>query len=606
MHRSDTIHPRTPGLCPLVLTAAVACTGGPAGDQAGPAPGWRVDGPPGAQPALTVQDGWTTLDTPAQGHPIRVCHPLAMGGQVRARLDWPWSVVSKAGDAPVTTILATYQAADGGALRGPGGQQRLLTLRGEGAANAEQRTRALLSSPAEASAAELCLQARGLAGATLRLGEPALSSIEPAGQPTWPNLVVVVVDALRADAIGTYGAAPSPTPAIDAFAQGALVLEHAWTQYTWTGPSFVSYISSRWARSHGWVSSWADRGALRPRPGAESPTLPAVLRDAGYLCVGLNANGYLDWLDASELGFDQWSFEGDAPAVDAALRELALWPHDGRPNLLYLHLMATHHPLCPSDASQRAAGVSIDPALYGARDNKCPGGGLGQDAQDYLDQGLTEAEHLAIYQRAYAAAVRDADRHFGRVLEALQQHGLTDSTVVVFMSDHGELLGEHGHNGHGPWVWEPLARVPLLISGPGITAGRRREGVARLIDLAPTLLDSAGLLDRQPEAWQGRSLLRPHDDPALAVTERQAWVAFTVDGQHKRIADADSGELRGLYDLMADPGELRPVEPRAGDTFSDLDDVSHAWLDQTPVARPQGEQADGRLEEVLRGLGYVE
>ena len=597
-------HRRARVLSLAAFAVLAACGAEPPAVAPAPTTSWQVVAPPGEQPLLELREGWAVLRTPTQARPTQVCHPIPMAGHGRARLDWTWRVSSHAPETAVVQVTVAYQSAEGGPLRGPGGQQRLLTLRGESAANTDRHTQSLLSSPPGAQGAELCLQARGLAQAEIRLGTPRATALEPSESSDLPNLLVVVVDALRADALGVYGAEPSPTPVLDGFAERALVFDPAWTQYTWTGPSFISYMSSRWARSHGWVSSWADRRAVRPRPGAALPTLPGVLKDAGYLCVGLNANGYLDWLDASQLGFDQWSFEGDGPAVDAALRELSHWPDDARPNFLYLHLMATHHPLCPSPGSQQAAGLAIDPALYGPRDNKCPEGGLGQIAQDYADRGLSEQEHLALYQQAYAAAVRDADRHLGRVLGALDDQGLADSTIVVFASDHGELLGEHGHNGHGPYVWEPLARVPLLMAGPGIPAGRSDSGVARLIDLAPTLLDAAGIDERTPPSWQGRSLLRPAESPPLAVTERQEWVAFTTDGHHKHIVDTREQAPGDWYDLRADPGELQPLG--MSDTFGPLDDVSREWLEQAPVASPDGEDADGQLEEVLRGLGYVD
>ncbi len=602
---------RTPAPTPHVpllglLAALSACGQGAQPLPAASPSGWTVDGPPDQRPEAQQQGEWTVLSLPEQGQASQVCHPLSMQALSRARLDWRWSVASQAPDSSVAQLVVSYLQADGGPLRGPGGQQRLLTLRGQQAASTEQRTRALLSSPAQAEGARLCLQLRGQPGAQLRLGQPSLVPLEPMGAPEPPNLLVVVVDALRADALGAYGAALGSSPEVDRFSERSLLVEHAWTQYTWTGPSFISYMSSRWARSHGWVSSWADRSAIKPRPGSDLPTLPGVLRDAGYVTVGLNANGYLDWLDASQLGFDQWSYEGDIPAIQAAQRELAYWPHDGRPNFLYVHLMATHHPLCPSQDAQRTAGVSIDPTLYRRPDNKCPRGGLTQVAADYAADGLGPQQHLATYRDAYRAAVLDADRHFGRLLQTLDEQDLLSNTVVVFASDHGELLGEHGQNGHGPWVWEPLAHVPLLLAGPGIPHSRQQQGVARLIDLAPTLLDAMGLADRQPPSWQGRSLLRDVPSPPLAVVERETWVATTLDGRHKRIATLDGSDPAQRYDLMADPGELVPTPADTSTGADVLESVSQAWLEQTPVAAPQGEQAGPELEEALRELGYVE
>ncbi len=574
-----------------------------------PVPGaWRVEGPRELPVSLERDGESTRVKLPPDGRGLQLCHPFDMAGRVRARLELDWSLSSQADPGAVVHLLARYHTEGGEPVRGPGGEQRLLTLRGvQTHTQAQRQTQALLTSPRDAQGGSLCMRVRGHRQAELSLAPPSLEPLEPleAGEgPPPPNLLIVVVDALRADALGPYGAGPTASPTLDRFAHQARAWDDVWTQYTWTGPSFVSYISSRWARSHGWTASWADRSAVKPRPGAEVPTLPAVLREAGYLTVGLNANGYLDWLDASQLGFDQWSYEGDTPALKAALRELSHWSTDGRPNLLYLHLMATHHPLCPSASSQQSLGLRIDPGIYQGGDNKCPQGGLTQQASDY-DQ-LDEAQHLALYRQAYQAAVLDADRAFGRLLEGLDEHGLRDHTIVVFTSDHGELLGEHGHNGHGPWVWEPLTRVPLLIGGPGVSPGRERERVARLIDLAPTLLDLVGLSARRPAAWQGRSLFSPPEGAPLAVSEREGLVAYTLDGRHKRIDHAATGVPVGLFDLVSDPGELQGSRDEQAPGFEQLHARSRAWMDDTPRAQPAAGQPDEALGEVLEALGYVE
>ncbi len=588
--------------CALLALAQVACD-----EERTPrrTAGWVVHGPAAEGTEIELRDGYTRLSLPPGEKGTETCHPLDITGHSRGRLDWVWQVGTEAPAEAVILAVASYLDAEGRPIRGPGGQQRLLTLRGQ-QVTGQHHTETLLSSPGKATSARLCLQLRSFPQAQLGLGAPELRPVEPVERANLPNLLVVVVDALRADTLGAYGAPPGSSPEVDRLSERALVFPRAWTQYTWTGPSFISYMSSRWARSHGWVASWADRSSVRPKPGTDVRTLPSVLRDAGYLTVGLNANGYLDWLDASQLGFDQWSFEGDTPAVQAALRELSYWPDDGRPNFLYLHLMATHHPLCPSPESQGLLGISVDTALLRGRDNKCPRGGLTQSAADYAEAGLSEAEHLEVYQAAYRAAVLDADANLGRLLASLEEHGLQDNTVVVFTSDHGELLGEHGVNGHGPWVWEPLARVPLIIAGPGVQPGRHEQGVARLIDLAPTLLDALGLPDRQPEPWQGRSLLQPSATPPLAVTEREGWVAYTADGRLKRIDRAEGSELVGHFDLGEDPGELAAIQADTSGDVHALDQRSRAWLADTPVVAPEGNQAGPELEEVLRGLGYLD
>ncbi len=588
----------------LVATALVSCDGKPEGsggsDIEEP---WKLQGSPEDRASLDLSSGSADLTLRQEGK-ARACQRFGVPPQSRLQLTWTASAtgLNDTDRRSVATIHLTFLGREGQPLEGPGGRVRLLTVRGD-----EEPTdhRAMVSTPAKVHTALFCVEIAGTPGATVSASAPEHSPIERPSPGGLPNVLVVVVDALRADALGLYGGPPEASTHIDQASAKALVYEHAWTQYTWTGPSFVSYLTSRFARSHGWTDSWAAEGATRPRPGATFPTLPDVLRDLGYVTVGLNANGYLDWLDATDLGFDQWSYEGDEAALQAAKRDLELWSRDDLPNFLYLHLMATHHPLCPSQRAQNAVGVTVPADLYRGRDNKCPQGGIKQSHAEYADAGIGPEQHLAIYRDAYRAAVWDADHRLGKLLMALDHTGEAHQTVVVFTSDHGELLGEHGRNGHGPWVWEPLTQVPLLIWGPGIEPTRRTDTVARLVDLAPTILEAIGQPDRTPAEWQGRSLLHAAT-PTLAVAERGGLLAATLDGHWKLLGQP--GHLQA-FDLVEDPGEERAMAA-SGQTA--LLDATRAWVETTPVVVPDkgeaGANPDERreLREVLEALGYVE
>ena len=182
---------------------------------------------------------------------------------------------------------------------------------------------------------------------------------------------------------------------------------------------------------------------------------------------------------------------------------------------------------------------------------------------------MTDEDHRLI-RAAYWAMIDLIDDQVGRLLEALEATGQRDETIVIFQSDHGEMLGDHGIYLKGPYFYEPAVRVPLIVEGPGIESGVESDALVELTDLAPTLLDAAGM-DRHP-GMQGRSLwpiltgdtgpdhhrdsvyceyynTKPsHRDPTPYAT-----MVRTDEEKLVRMHGQPGGEL---YDLAEDPGEV--------------------------------------------------
>ncbi len=446
-------------------------------------------------------------------------------------------------------------------------------------------------------------------GAPSDAGEPGSAAAERPAVDGPLNLLVFVVDALRADALQPWGQPRPTSPVLSRHARGALVFEHAWTPYTWTGPAFLSTMTARHARSHGWTMDWAQARERLPALGDDLPTLADVLGQAGFRTVGLQANPFLAWLDGDQLGFERWETMGDHLLLEAALEELAAWPDQEGPEFLYLHFMTNHEPLCPGRPAQEAVGVNIPVQALRGSSGPCPRGGFRQAAGNY--PGLSEEQALRVYREAYLASARHADGLLGKVLDALTATGQAERTVVVFTSDHGELLGEHGQMGHGGWLWEPLTRIPLAIWGPGIPADRREDQVASLVDLGPTVLDALGLNDRQPGSWQGRSLLSDAG-PGLVVSERDGGVASTLDGRWKLLEGPRAQRGTALYDLEADPGEAEDLLRANPAPLAALRAATTAWSTTTPTMDPEhvsraltDEEREG-VTRSLEALGYVE
>ena len=425
-----------------------------------------------------------------------------------------------------------------------------------------------------------------------------------AAADTGKNVLWILVDTLRADALGTYGNDLPVSPQMDAFASASLTYEHAWTQYTWTVPSTISFFTSQHARSHGWNSSFEKVAAGEyTAMGTEVPTLAEVLRAQGFVTSAYYANGLLKTGIGVNRGFLTWRHGNDEEVVKRATDDIALWGGDGAPNFLYVHLMTPHIPLRPTGAAQKAAGITV----------QVPEGGFRYWEGEA--QKMPQAEYNALFEQVYHAAVFDADRYVGQVLAALDKAGHADDTIVVLTADHGEMLGEHNVLGHGSYVYEGLSHVPLIVRAPGQAAKRVTDRVGRTIDVAPTVLDWLDLEKKQPKAWQGLSLFTAA--PGLtAVVERDSMIAFTTDGRYKIVENRENTSLLRAYDLQTDPGEETSLVEVGGAWMETLRKAATKWRSSTLIpgqevlqTRQVIQKTDKDKEEeleMLRALGYVE
>jgi arylsulfatase A-like enzyme len=432
-----------------------------------------------------------------------------------------------------------------------------------------------------------------LLAATALAGAPPVASLPRA------NVLILVVDTLRADALGTYGE-PSPTsPRLDALARESVVYERAWSQYTWTLPSFISYTTSRFVRTHGWDYDIGQFDVYRTVE-ASVPTLAEVLSANGYATNGRYANGHLHESLGFGKGFQQWVKGTDAETIAAAEADLKRWSSDGKPNFLYVHVMNCHTAWRPSLAAQKALGTSFP----------VPSAGL--DWMDWfkLPKEARPARALE-YRQHYEAAVWDADASMGRVLDALKASGEAANTVVLFHSDHGEALGDHNFAGHNRSVFEEVARVPLMVKVPGAAPARVKDRVGRLLDIPPTVLDVVGLSSKAPAAWQGTSIYR-QTGPVLAVSERTPEAAFTLDGTGKLVVDRDTGAFAYGFDLARDPGEKARIKDPAQPAMAALMAAAKEWYGRTPKGTNDGEkpkvegEEKSEVNDMLKELGYIE
>lgn len=428
-------------------------------------------------------------------------------------------------------------------------------------------------------------------------GEPPLATapLPPLVPKSPPNVLVIVMDTLRADALGTYGQKRPTSPNIDKLAAESVVWDTAWTQYTWTLPSFVSYMTSSWARTHGWDYSMGKLDTYKMLD-ARVPTLADAFAASGYKTDGYYANMHLKAELGFGRGFETWKLAPESATVRNAVANVATWKDDGKPNFLYVHLMAPHVALLPTPEAQAAVGVAV---TYE------PKKGLGYDHVVGAPPEQKEARKQELLD-AYHACIWDGDREVGQILAALDAGGGADDTIVAFWSDHGEMLGEHNHVGHNQYVWQEVVSVPLFIKAPGLDARRESKRVGRLIDAAPTLLELAGI--HVPDAWQGQSLLR--GDQPIVGTERDGLAAFARGGM-KIVEDRAKAKFMYAHDLEADPRELTQIKDPVLPGIAALIQDSARWRQEIPEGDNTGEglalTVDEHAETVkqLEALGYT-
>ncbi len=469
---------------------------------------------------------------------------------------------------------------------------------GHGSSDWESFSKAFIV-PDGAKRAKICTEIRGAYVGAAAFADLRLTGTEATASGNGKNVLLIVMDTMRADVAGVYGHKGGLTPRLDAFAKDALTVDRAWTQYTWTTPSYVSYMTSQYARTHGWTYYMGEGEELYHLDN-DAPTLAEVLLKEGYITTGVTVNGRVDHKVSMDRGFESWYGPSvDRKALKRAEEDLDLWSSDGAPNFLYVHLMTTHTPLRPTAEAQKVAGVSVQVPSEGVLYFK-----------DAAKPMASESAHQSMFRDAYMASVYDADKIIDRVIQGLDQRGLGgDQTLVAVFSDHGELLGEHGLNGHGPHVYEQLTWVPLIVRAPWMKKGRLDDRVAGLMDLAPTVLHALDLESAIPNVWQGSSLYNP-PTRSITVSERVSLMAFSQDGRHKTI-ELNGGKIEGGYDIVADPNEnvdLGKNHP----AIEALHQAAMQWRQETPKGSNDGrplnlssKEKDAELEK-LKALGYVE
>jgi arylsulfatase A-like enzyme/Flp pilus assembly protein TadD len=417
-----------------------------------------------------------------------------------------------------------------------------------------------------------------LEGSTLKR---AKRGVDGGGIPENPSLVLITVDGLRVNRLGSYGDAPlSPTPHLDRLAAEGFRFEQATTPVPETFPAHCALMTG--------ASPLATPRLLRPGAAlpSDTATLAEILHASGYQTAAFVGAAAVGRATGLARGFDRFDEPraGDRPAT---VRWLA----------------------------ERPAGDVLDAARAWLDDHFRARFFLWVQLSDPTPPHPADPPRTLRHREPYDAEVESADAGIGRLLQRLASLGVASRTIVAIAGSHGAGLGEHGEHGNGVGLYDATLRVPMLLRVPGLTVRDRSiPEPVRLFDLAPTLLDLLKL--RAPRPMEGTSLLALLDPegtaPPLPARSEAVLSSNWIGGEASVALRAGGFKLiRGtsleLYDLRRDPGETRNLALVQNEKVAEL---ARLWPEAFEAPRAVAEAtpagATALLEEALAALRWAE
>lgn len=401
-----------------------------------------------------------------------------------------------------------------------------------------------------------------------------------------PDVLLVVLDAVRADHLGCYGYGRDTSPCLDSLAGTGTVFTAVQSQTSWTMPSAATILTGMSPRGHG-CRAGADRVyGLDPA----TPTLATVLHDAGYATFGCFSSAWFSAGLGFDAGFDtficyvneghqSWnvaeSFRGWIDSLPREERWFAM-----------VHLYEAHEPYSPPEPYDT---MFVSGRVPWPDDSLWMVGESGE---------VLRPEQLASLTARYDGEIRFQDAAIGTMLAAVRSSGRADDVLVIVTADHGEEFLKHGGCSHGKTLFQEVLWIPLIASGPGIQLGAERTDLAASMDIMPTILARAGI--PVPGGVEGVDLSAgPCTDRYVPSSEpKRAALVSIRRGDLVLIRDMDTG-ADVMYDLSADPSEACPLPP---------DSVLLLDLADYLAVRPGRERAtagESELDGSLRDLGYV-
>ena len=422
-----------------------------------------------------------------------------------------------------------------------------------------------------------------------------------------PNVLLIVIDTLRADHLGCYGYEKTTSPNIDKFSKTGVQFQNVYCQMPTTGPSHASIFTSRYPRNHGVLKNgWILSDTFQ--------TIAEILKSNGYTTSAIISSFVLSSQFGYSQGFDNYDeafpkgsstyrgkfwegrkLEGEFDQrADIATRKAINWMRQNSTGkfFLWVHYFDPHSPYDP-------------PQPY---------------VKDFLRKDMSPIKKIVA---KYDGEIRFVDDEVGKLLNEVESLGLDSNTLIIITSDHGEGLGQHGWMEHGMFLYDEQTRIPLIMRFPDlIPENRTINTVIESIDIAPSILDMLGLA--QEKGFSGKSFLptiqgKEPSSLQTAFIERRQYKAgkyrnvkvrgnkFAVRDKYLKYIWAPEEGTNELYKLDKDIKELYNVAQESPHIADKLEQMVKLWRNEQETPESLVEQSiDQKNLNKLQSLGYVE
>ena len=449
----------------------------------------------------------------------------------------------------------------------------------------------------------------------------ALLALRVGAEP--PNVVLMIVDTLRADRVAAARNGVQVMPHVRALAEKGWTFTRAYAQSSWTKPSVTSILTGLYPRTHGVVhgSQLTLKPDAAPEPvegvAPEKELAAEYFKRQGYATFGAQTNQLLRSSEGYARGFDTYLEVKYTSALQVNKQVYQFAARLKPPFFLYLHYIDPHMPYGPGKAGETIFGSLPELNAESLKRVATPAAvenyylqfwhkSTGDAPKALPPFTAPERDYL---RQLYDVDCRTADAGIGKMVEEITRHW--PDTLFVIVADHGEEFWDHGAMGHGKTLFEELIHVPLILF-QGTLKPRVIETPVEALDVLPTIAALCGLPPNSN--WQGRSLAADtlEDRPSFSETLgtiRDTGVALeaVVQGPQKLVRGAQGDALYALDGSTAETQDLSLQRPEATQALARLLDAHRAACDAHSLAKvpPAKTALDPAMLDRLRGLGHL-
>jgi len=434
-----------------------------------------------------------------------------------------------------------------------------------------------------------------------------------------PNIILIIVDALRCDHLGCYGYQRNTSPNIDRVAKKGIIFDRAYAQSNWTLPATATLFTSLYPTSHNVLSG-------KEILSKQSKTLIEDLKLAGYRTAGFSGNPFFWGNFGLRQGFGSFHFGQSnfickvwpsvigeisrrlfMPTDEHFMKQAISWIKSNKSQkfFIYLHYMATHAPYCIPKAYEEIYAKEEIP-----------------DRVDFPHKRFLRDVEINSVQKKnlidrYDGAIRFVDDQIGKLFDILHSLDLEEDTLLIIAGDHGEAFGEHGDWTHGYTLYQETIKIPLIIWYAKIRYSHTRSNeLAGLIDIKPTISNTVGI--KQSEIYQGKDLISQTTKKGDLYQQREGREEIFSEGvsdlkciitstNWKLISDKAKGKIE-LYNLEEDPEEKHNVFNLYPEVAKDLQGRLSSKFEELKkqVLRPAKASISAQTKYELKSLGYLQ